>query len=194
MGILLIVSGPSGAGKGTLVKRLLEKEPNLELSVSCTTRLPRKGECDGKDYFFLRREEFERRIRANDFLEYDEHFGNYYGTPKSFVLNRLQTKSVLLEIDVVGALNVARTLREEGERPPVTVMVVPPDAEELRRRLKERGTESDEEIALRMERVRYELTKRDEYDYVLVNDELKCAVDELRGIFEREVLRAARTE
>ena len=109
--VLIVISGPSGVGKGTLVKLLLEEDPTLALSVSCTTRPPRKGERNGRDYYFIEKEEFLSRIRENDFLEYDEHFGNYYGTPRSFVERQLKEKSVVLEIDVVGALNAKRMRR-----------------------------------------------------------------------------------
>ena len=105
---LYIISGPSGVGKGTLVKELLKLDENLALSISCTTRKPRAGEKDGVDYFFLTRDEFLRRVEADGFLEYDEHFGNYYGTPKDFVREQMKEKSVILEIDVVGALNVQK--------------------------------------------------------------------------------------
>ena len=106
--VLLAVSGPSGVGKGTMVKTIISRRSDVVESVSCTTREPREGEVHGKHYFFLSREEFERRIAENDFLEYDEHFGNYYGTPKSFVRDTLKSKSVIMEIDVVGALNAKR--------------------------------------------------------------------------------------
>ena len=107
--VLLAVSGPSGVGKGTMVKTIIARRSDVVESVSCTTRPPREGEVHGKHYFFLAREEFERRIQEDDFLEYDEHFGNYYGTPKSFVRETLKTKSVIMEIDVVGALNAKKS-------------------------------------------------------------------------------------
>ena len=110
--ILMAISGPSGVGKGTLVKALLARRKDLIESVSCTTRAPRKGERDGREYFFLKREEFLSRIEKGDFLEYDEHFGNFYGTPKSFVKEALKEKSVILEIDVVGALNAKKAFPE----------------------------------------------------------------------------------
>ena len=122
---LYIISGPSGVGKGTLVKLLLKEDEELALSVSCTTRKPRAGEKDGVDYFFLTREQFLTRVEEDDFLEYDEHFGNYYGTPKSFVREQMKNKSVILEIDVVGALNVKARCGEEFR--PVLILVIPPD-------------------------------------------------------------------
>lgn len=135
--VVFAISGPSGVGKGTLVKLLLKGDDSLVSSVSCTTRAPRKGEKNGKEYFFLSREEFISRIQENDFLEYDEHFGNYYGTPRSFVERQLKNKSVILEIDVVGALNAKRLMPQT-----VLIMIVPPDLKALQQRLAGRGSES----------------------------------------------------
>lgn len=178
---LLVISGPSGVGKGTLVKALKARRPDVTESVSCTTRAPRKGETHGKEYFFLSREEFLRRIDEKDFLEYDEHFGNYYGTPKSFVLEKLKEKSVILEIDVVGALNAKREIPES-----VLIMIAPPSVEELKRRLTGRGTETKEAIANRLARLEYELSQRDKYDYVVVNDDLERALQEIENILDAE--------
>ena len=180
--VLLAVSGPSGVGKGTMVKTLIARRADVVESVSCTTRAPREGEVHGKHYFFLSREEFERRIAEDDFLEYDEHFGNYYGTPKSFVRETLKTKSVIMEIDVVGALNAKKSFPEC-----VLVMVTPPSVEELKRRLSGRGSESEEQILNRLSRMEYELSHKDEYDYVIVNDDLEAAIDELSKIIDGDV-------
>lgn len=179
--VLLAVSGPSGVGKGTMVKTLIARRADVVESVSCTTRAPREGEIHGKHYFFLSREEFERRIAEDDFLEYDEHFGNYYGTPKSFVRETLKTKSVIMEIDVVGALNAKKSFPEC-----VLVMVTPPSVEELKRRLSGRGSESEEQILNRLSRMEYELSHKDEYDYVIVNDDLEAAIGELSKIIDGE--------
>ena len=179
--VLMAVSGPSGVGKGTMVKTLLERRADVVESVSCTTRAPREGEIHGKHYFFLSREEFERRIKEDDFLEYDEHFGNYYGTPKSFVREMLKSKSVIMEIDVVGALNAKKTFPEC-----VLVMVVPPSVEELKRRLSGRGSETDAQIENRLARMEYELSHKDEYDYVIVNDDLEKAIADLSRIIDGE--------
>ena len=168
---LYIISGPSGVGKGTLVKELLKLDENLALSVSCTTRKPRAGERDGVDYFFLTRDEFLRRVEADGFLEYDEHFGNYYGTPKDFVREQMKEKSVILEIDVVGALNVQK--RCGAEFAPVLILVVPPDEETLIHRLEGRASEDEDALRERLARARYELSLKDQYDYVVVNDDLK---------------------
>ncbi len=179
--VLLAVSGPSGVGKGTMVKTLIARRADVVESVSCTTRAPREGEVHGKHYFFLSKEEFERRIAEDDFLEYDEHFGNYYGTPKSFVRETLKTKSVIMEIDVVGALNAKKAFPEC-----VLVMVTPPSVEELKRRLSSRGSESEEQILNRLARMEYELSHKDEYDYIIVNDDLEAAISELSKIIDGE--------
>ena len=179
--VLMAVSGPSGVGKGTMVKTLLERRADVVESVSCTTRAPREGEIHGKHYFFLSREEFERRIQEDDFLEYDEHFGNYYGTPKSFVREMLKTKSVIMEIDVVGALNAKKAFPEC-----VLVMVVPPSVEELKRRLSGRGSETEAQIENRLARMEYELSHKDEYDRIIVNDDLEKAIEELSSIIDNK--------
>lgn len=176
---LMVVSGPSGVGKGTIVKTLIKRRSDVVESVSCTTRAPREGETHGKEYFFLTKEEFLERLEKQDFLEYDEHFGNYYGTPKSFVEETLKTKSVILEIDVVGALNVKKRLPEA-----VLVMIVPPSVEELKRRLEGRETETTEQIEDRLSRLEYELSQKDKYDFVVVNDELERAISEVEGILD----------
>ena len=179
MGKLLAVSGPSGVGKGTIVKTIIQRRADVVESVSCTTRAPREGEVDGKAYFFISHEEFARRIKEDDFLEYDEHFGNFYGTPKSFVRETLKTKSVIMEIDVVGSLNAKKTFPEC-----ILVMVVPPSMDELKRRLKGRNSETDEEIENRLARMEYELSHCDEYDYVIVNDDLENAIAQLEAIID----------
>ena len=179
--ILMAVSGPAGVGKGTIVKTIIDRREDIVESVSCTTRTPRKGEVDGKHYFFLSKEEFMRRIEENDFLEYDEHFGNYYGTPRSFVEKTLESKSIILEIDVVGALHVKKEFPEL-----VLVMILPPSMEELKRRLEGRGSESEETMKIRMDRIAYELSQRDQYDYCIVNDDLEEAIAAVERIFDQE--------
>ncbi len=178
-GILMVVSGPSGVGKGTLVKTLIKRREDVVESVSCTTRAPREGEVHGREYYFLSKEEFQKRIQEGDFLEYDEHFGNFYGTPKSFVKEQLAHKSVILEIDVVGALNAKKAFPES-----VLVMIAPPSVEELKRRLVGRGTETEEEIARRLSRLEYELSHKEQYDKVVVNDDLERALKELENILD----------
>jgi guanylate kinase len=178
-GKLIIVSGPSGVGKGTIVKTLIKRRSDVVESVSCTTRAPRAGEVHGREYYFLDKADFLKRIEENDFLEYDEHFGNYYGTPKSFVKETLKEKSVILEIDVVGALNAKKEFPDC-----VLVMIVPPSEEELKRRLISRGTESEEEVANRLQRLSYELAQKDKYDIVIVNDDLETAIADLSAVVD----------
>jgi guanylate kinase len=180
MGKLIVVSGPAGVGKGTIVKTVVKKREDVVESVSCTTRAPRVGEVHGREYYFLSKEEFEQRIQANDFLEYDEHFGNYYGTPESFVREKLKEKTVILEIDVIGALNAKRAFPDS-----VLVMIAPPSVEELKRRLIGRGTETEEQILGRLSRLEYELAQQDKYDYVIVNDVIENAVAELERIIDK---------
>lgn len=183
--VLFIVSGPSGVGKGTVVKSAVARNENLALSVSCTTRPPRAEEKEGVDYFFLSREEFLRRKEEGEFLECDEHFGHIYGTPKPFVLKRLKEKSVLLEIDVDGALYARKVL--EKDVPVVLIMIVPPDLKTLEERLEGRKTESSEKRKERADRVEYELSLQNRYDYVIVNDELERTVQQLLSIVEKEI-------
>ena len=180
--ILLVLSGPSGVGKGTIVNYLPEEDKNLVKSVSCTTRAPRDGEENGREYFFISEREFRSRIQENDFLEYDEHFGNYYGTPRSFVERQLKDRSVILEIDVVGALNAKRLMPDKT----VLVMVTPPSMEELENRLSGRGSESEEQKRDRLQRVRYELEQAHLYDYVLVNDDSRQTKIKIQEIIRRE--------
>ena len=179
--IPVVISGPSGVGKGTIVDRLLEIDPGLVESVSCTTRAPREMERDGIEYFFLTEEEFLDRIKKKDFLEYDAHQGGMYGTPRSFVERLLKEKTVILEIDVVGGLHAKEQMDET-----LLIMIVPPSMEELIKRLKERGTETEAEIQKRLERVPFELAQKDKYDYVVVNDNLDRAVEEVLSIIQKE--------
>ena len=180
-GKLIVVSGPSGVGKGTIVKTLVKRREDIVESVSCTTRAPREGEVHGREYYFLTKEDFLERIQKNDFLEYDEHFGNFYGTPKSFVQEKLKEKHVILEIDVVGALNAKKAFENC-----VLVMIAPPSVEELKRRLTGRGTETGEEIEKRLLRLDYELAQKDKYDHIIVNDDLEQAIQSLENIIDNK--------
>lgn len=175
---LIVLSGPSGVGKGTIVKKLLEKG-DYALSVSCTTRPPRCGEVDGVSYFFISKEKFLEGIGNGGFLEYSEHFSNYYGTPRKFVCDKLEKSNVILEIEVDGALQVKREYPEA-----LLIMILPPSVEELKARLKRRGTESEESINERLKRMEYELSKKDEYDFTVVNDVLETAVGEIDSIIK----------
>ena len=185
--IWMIVSGPSGVGKGTLVKRLVRERADVTECITCTTRAPRTGEVHGREYFFLSKDEFLQRIEEKGFLEYDEHFGNYYGTPKAFVEETLKEKSVVLEIDVVGALNSKKVYPDC-----VLVMIAPPSKEVLAARLKGRGTETDEEVERRLERLEYELSQGDKYDYVLINDDLEEAYKNLCDLLDKEKTKTER--
>ncbi len=178
--VLVVMSGPSGVGKGTIAN-ILTKKLNMALSISCTTRQPRNGEKDGVSYFFISKDNFENKIKNNAFLEYSEHFGNYYGTPKDFVMDKLKTNDVMLEIDVNGGLEVKKSFPDA-----VLIMIAPPSIEELKKRLEGRGTESAEKIANRISRVEYELEKQTLYDYTVVNDNLDKAVDDLCEIIKKE--------
>ncbi|MBR2522126.1 MAG: guanylate kinase [Coriobacteriales bacterium] len=180
---LFVISGPSGAGKGTLVKGLMSVREDLWLSVSATTRQPRPGEIDGETYFFLSREEFDRCIEEGDFLEWADVHGNRYGTLRSAVEERLEAGlSVILEIDVQGALIVQRSYPEA-----VLIFVKPPSFEELRRRLIGRGTESEEQVELRMANAKVEMELEGCYNYSVTNDEVDIAVSELNSIIDFEI-------
>ncbi len=177
--LLIVFSGPSGVGKGTVLKRLLESG-NYALSVSCTTRKMREGEVDGKSYFFISKEKFLEIVKENGFLEYSNHFENYYGTPKKFVEKQLETHDVILEIDVDGALQVKKSYPEA-----ILIMLLPPDTVALRFRLKGRATETEEEIERRINRAEYELSKKDLYDYTVVNDDLDSCVERLENLIKK---------
>ena len=181
-GILIVVSGFSGAGKGTIMKALLERYDNYALSISATTRNPRPGEEEGKAYFFKTTEEFEKMIAKDDLIEYAMYVGNYYGTPKAYVEEQLCAgKDVILEIEIQGALKVK-------EKFPNTLLlfVTPPSAEELRKRLEGRGTETQEVIDGRMKRAIEEAEYMDQYDYLVVNDELDVCVEEMHHLIQGE--------
>lgn len=188
-GLLIVLSGPSGVGKGTVRAAIFSKgEQKFVYSISATTRQPRTGETDGVDYFFKTREEFEQMIQNKQLLEYAEYVGNYYGTPLEYVENTLATgKDVFLEIDVQGAIQV-RELMPEG----VFIFLTPPDLNELESRIVNRGTDSDEVIAKRMKTAREELELMKYYDYSVVNDTVDNAVQKIEAIIQTEHLRIIR--
>ena len=181
-GILIVVSGFSGAGKGTLMKKLLENYDNYALSVSATTRAPRQGETHGKEYFFKTVEEFEKMIAQDELIEYAKYVDNYYGTPESYVTDQLEAgRDVILEIEIQGALKVK-------EKYPDTLLlfVTPPSAEELKARLVGRGTESMEVIEARMRRAIEEAQYMDSYDYLIVNDDLDVCMEDMHQVIQAE--------
>ncbi len=179
---LFVISGSSGVGKGTVLKGFLEKNPEFMLSVSCTTRMPREGEIDGINYFFLTKEEFQQCIDDEKFLEWAEFAGNRYGTKKKFIEKCLnEGKNVILEIDTKGALQVKKQMPEA-----VLIFICPPSLEALENRLRGRHTEDEATIQKRMNEVKKELDRAEVFDYKIVNDDLQRAISELKGIVEKE--------
>lgn len=179
-GILIVVSGFSGAGKGTLMNKLVEEYEGYALSISATTRDPRPGEENGREYFFLTKEEFEQKIADNALIEYAQYCGNYYGTPKDYVERQIALgRDVILEIEIQGALAVRKQYPDA-----ILLFVTPPSAEELRRRLSGRGTETAEVIEERLRRAAEEAQGIEEYDYILINDDLETCVKELHAIVD----------
>lgn len=187
-GILTVLSGFSGAGKGTAMKRLMEKYDDYALSISTTTRNPREGEVDGREYFFKATEEFEKMIAQDELIEYARYVNHYYGTPRSYVEEQLENgKDVILEIEIQGALKVKEKFPDT-----LLVFITPPSAKELRRRLIGRGTESMEVIEQRLARAKEEAEGIDDYDCLIVNDDLESCVDELHSVIQNEKKKVAR--
>lgn len=189
-GILLVVSGPSGAGKGTICSAIRKEYPNLEYSISMTTRAPRNGEQEGVSYFFRNDEEFRHLIGEDAFLEYARVYDHYYGTPKKYVLDKIKEgRSVLLEIDIQGAMQVKKRYPKG-----VFVYIVPPSLEILSKRIHERGTDSEEVIQSRLAQITNELSLAHQYDYIVVNDVLSDAVHKTCAIIEAEKCKLSRNE
>ena len=187
-GILTVLSGFSGAGKGAAMKRLMEKYDDYALSISATTRNPREGEVDGREYFFKATEEFEKMIAQDELIEYARYVNHYYGTPRSYVEEQLENgKDVILEIEIQGALKVKEKFPDT-----LLVFITPPSAKELRRRLIGRGTESMEVIEQRLARAKEEAEGIDDYDCLIVNDDLESCVDELHSVIQNEKKKVAR--
>lgn len=181
-GILVVVSGFSGAGKGTLMKALLGKYDNYALSISATTRQPRDGEEDGREYFFVSRETFEHMIEENQLIEYAQYVNNYYGTPSQYVSQQMaEGKDVILEIEIQGALKVKERFPEA-----LLLFVLPPSAQELKRRLVGRGTESPEVIEARLHRAAEEAEGMTSYDYILVNDTIEECVEDMHRLIQTQ--------
>lgn len=188
-GLKIVLSGPSGSGKGTIVKELTKEEQFL-VSISATTRLPRQGEEDGVHYFFKTKEMFESMILQNELLEYAEFCGNYYGTPRQFIEESIQQgKDVILEIEVEGAMQVKKIYPDA-----VFIFIVPPSLTELENRLVSRNTEVKEVIDRRLARAKEELEFYKQYDYVVINDRLIEAIDEIKCIVRAEKLKSSRIE
>lgn len=177
-GILVVVSGFSGAGKGTLMKELLKRYDNYALSISATTRAPREGETDGKEYFFVTKEQFEKMRDERKLIEYAQYVNNYYGTPKEYVEQKMaEGKDVILEIEIQGALNIKKKFPDT-----LLVFIVPPTAKDLKKRLIGRGTESAEVIEKRLRRAAEESDGMDSYDYIVVNDDVDTCVEDLHSL------------
>jgi guanylate kinase len=182
-GLLVIVSGPSGAGKGTVLSRVMSSYENLKVAVSATTRKPREGEIDGVNYYFKSKEEFKRLIDEDAFLEYECNYGNYYGTLKSEVVSKIeQGKDVVLEIDVKGAMNIKNNKYQDA----VTVFVCPTSMEVLLERLKGRGTETPEALKIRTDSALDEIKQADKYEFVVVNDDLSECADDIIAIIKSQ--------
>ncbi|MGG7143748.1 guanylate kinase [Clostridium nigeriense] len=187
-GVLIVISGPSGAGKGTICKALLEKHDNIYISVSATTRAPREGEVEGVNYYFLSKEDFEVKVRENGFLEYANVHGNFYGTPKGNVEKMLEDgKDVILEIDIQGALQVKENFKEG-----VFIFILPPSMEELKQRIIKRGSETEESLMTRFKNAYKEINYVSKYNYAVVNDTLELAVEKVESIITAEKCRVDR--
>lgn len=178
-GVLTVISGFSGAGKGTVVKELVNRYP-YSLSISATTRSPREGEVDGREYFFKTREEFEQLIRDGQLIEYAQYVGNYYGTPKEYVVQQLeQGRDVILEIEMQGALRVRDVFPQVN-----LIFLAPPSVQELENRLRSRGTETEDVIARRMTRAGEECVYMQDYDYIVVNSDLDQCVEQIHQLIQ----------
>lgn len=189
-GMLIVISGPSGCGKDTVVRELMKNNDNIWLSISCTSRQPRDKETNGKDYFFLTREEFEEKIKTNDLLEYAEYAGNYYGTPKSKIKEKLDAGiDVVLIIEIQGALKVKELLPET-----LFVFILPPSMKELKNRLLGRNTESKEKAIERFKTAYKEINEVTKYNYVIVNDVIETAANKINSIITAERCRVDRIE
>ena len=181
-GKLFVYAGASGVGKGTIMKELLKRDDTIKLSVSATTRSPREGEVDGREYFFVTKEKFEEMISEQGFLEHAQYCDNYYGTPKAYVDEQLDKGyNVFLEIELQGAQNVLK-LRPDA----VSIFILPPSVEELERRLRDRGTETEDAIVKRLAQAKVEMDNAKMYQYIVVNDDLEKAIEDVLEVVKKE--------
>ena len=181
MGKLFVISGASGVGKSTVLAKVMASRPDLRFSVSATTRTPRPGEVDGRDYYFVTKDKFRSMIVNNDFLEYDAHMNHFYGTPRDQLEEKLQTGSVILDIEPNGAFNVRRERNDA-----VLIFIAPPSLQELEDRLRGRGDTSEEQIKVRQARVAWEIEQSKHYDYRVVNDKVDTCASKILEIIARE--------
>ncbi len=189
-GLLVVLSGPSGCGKNTIINKVMEKNKNIWLSISCTSRAPRGEEKNGVNYYFLSRDEFEQEIADGEFLEYAEYSKNYYGTPKKYIKEHLDNgEDVILEIEIQGALKVKEKIKEA-----LFIFILPPSMKELKRRLEARKTEDQEKIDMRFKRAYEEINEVSKYNYVVVNDEVDIAASKVQAILDAERCRVDRIE
>ena len=180
-GKLFVLSGCSGVGKSTVLSHVMEHRSDLRFSVSATTRDPRPGEVDGQSYYFVTKEKFEDMIAKGEFLEYDAHMDNYYGTPRGQLEEKLETGSVILDIEPNGAFNVRRTWPEA-----VLVFIAPPSMAELERRLRSRGDTGEDQIRIRLDRAAWELEQSKKYDHIVINDQVEACADEIVKIIAKK--------
>lgn len=189
-GMLIVISGPSGCGKDSVVKNLLTKNKNIWVSISCTSRDKRQNEEDGKDYYFVTKEEFEEKIKNDEMLEYAKYTNNYYGTPKKYIKEHLDKgEDVILIIEIQGALKIKEMLKET-----IFIFILPPSMDELRKRLVGRNTESIEKVEERFKTAYQEINEVKKYNYAIVNDEIDKAADKINSIIQAERCRIDRIE
>ncbi len=189
-GLLIVVSGPAGVGKGTIVRNMMENDPKFVLSISATSRIPRVNESEGKNYYFKTREQFEEMIKNDKLIEWVEYCGNYYGTPSDLVCSEIEKgKIVILEIEVDGALNVKRLFPDC-----VLCFIIPPDFSELEKRLRGRGTDTEESIIKRLERAKDEFKHIENYDYLILNDSIENAAQRIFNVVQAEQMRTSRNQ
>lgn len=180
-GKLFVISGASGVGKSTVLAKVMAAREDLKFSVSATTRAPRPGEVDGVSYYFVTKEQFEEMIRRDEFLEYDAHMANYYGTPEGQLNEKLETGSVILDIEPNGAFHV-----REKRADATLIFIAPPSVQELERRLRSRGDTPEDQIKLRLERVSWEMEQSKQYDYVVINDQVEACADKILHIIAQK--------